>query len=362
MSSARGWHELAQEEYQLALALDPDNVGIQVDDAQNRLYMRSLTEVGEDVLELTALEPMNHQVRNLGKQWDIYNSPKFSTGGVYRDSSGGTFGSYSYRLDAEIESAPISNNWRVFAGWVEDFASFEEGDETMKRHALGGRFDNEVWQYEVYVEKIDASIDETTVAGQLGWTPGDHWRHSLAYEDFSRDTPLRAVLHDVDANAKKYEGGYRWHESLDLRWGFKQLDFSDGNLREEYISGLTWKPYAKHRWSVETDLAVYYSTNTEENVDYFNPLKSYSLPLTITPKHMTYRNYSTSWVNALRLEIGPSYQQDYGSNTNWSAEYNHTWSWGLRWSLEYGVGYASRVYDGDRETETSGFIRFNGSL
>jgi len=84
-------------------------------------------------------------------------------------------------------------------------------------------------------------------------------------------------------------------------------------------------------------------------VIYFNPASDRSLGVGAEYSGILLRSGERSWTQRIALGAGAYQQQDYGSHAIWDAQYEQRWSFTPAFSLNYGVLYRSRVYDGDRE-------------
>jgi hypothetical protein len=57
--------------------------------------------------------------------------------------------------------------------------------------------------------------------------------------------------------------------------------------------------------------------------------------------------------------VGGTWQKGFDGAPIGSIAYEHRWQFGLQWELTYGILFASRVFDGDREQDWDGFVQLN---
>jgi biofilm PGA synthesis protein PgaA len=202
---------------------------------------------------------------------------------------------------------------------------------------------------------------EDQVGGRLeiAWTPTDQLSLSAVGEIFSQETPLRALVNGVTANAVELGVGYAFHESTSLGFTWRLMDFDDGNTRNEFFPRFSQRVIDWPLFTVTAIVEPYYSTNTRTDTPYFSPEWIFSPTVSILAEHVTWRRYRRSFVQALTLTVGGTWQKGFDGAPIGAIAYEHRWEFGPQWELTYGVSFASRVFDGDRDPEASGFIQLN---
>ena len=346
---SRGWPRRALEHYDLVLALAPGDRGALRSRIKAKMALRDYRGASEDRAMLEVLYPDVPDLAALDRDWDAAHDWAPSVSANYESSDGDTFASESYDYGGRVYGPLLRERWRFLGDYRTHVGEFLEGDEELQQISVGGDYRGADLDSELTLMFTEGTVDDVSVSGRVGWRLDEHWRLGVEGESFSRQTPLRAIRNGVDAWHVAADGGYRFSESADLRCRVIAMDFSDGNLRTEGQVGCFWRPYVFHRFVLDTDLALYAAHNERVDGSYFSPKSSVSLPLTIKPQHMLWRRYRTALWQQLALEVGPVQQHDYDTELNWSVSYEHRWIRRPRFELVYGIGHASRVYDGERE-------------
>jgi biofilm PGA synthesis protein PgaA len=65
--------------------------------------------------------------------------------------------------------------------------------------------------------------------------------------------------------------------------------------------------------------------------------------------HLIWRHYDAYLRQRLDIEVGPYWQEGYGTNWVPSVAYRHEWRPAAGHTVEYGVSWSKPVYDGGRE-------------
>src|SRR5262245_10008255 len=262
-------------------------------------------------------------------------------------------------MTSRLLSPPIAYNWRVAVGYRYATADTPEGRVALHRGAAGFDYRGPILQgYGAVTYNVPTDSPTTDqLGGRLGgrWTPDDHWSVYAAGEIFADSTPLRALKNGVTADSVEAGAGYRFHESREVEVAWRFTDFSDGNARHELFARLNERVVDLPRLDVIATLDLYYSTNTETNVPYFSPERIFTPSVILTAEHVTWRRYRRSFVQALQLTLGGTFQEGFGADVIGGVQYEHRWRWDPRFELSYGLRAGSRVFDGDREQNYAGF-------
>lgn len=355
----RGWPRRALEVFELGLALAPEHRGLRTGHAEALLELRQFGLAGKSITALLAEYPEDRQVQRLGKLWQVRNMHELRLDVGYGDSSGDVEGDQDWNVSGMLFSRPFKDRFRLFAGIGYSWAGFPEGDGDWQRYGVGLEYASQL---------LEASTEVNFNAGDAGhpglriatlWHLNDHWSVPAVAEIFSRDTPLRAIRNGVRANAFSLGVNYRAHESRALRLNGQVMDFNDGNFRASLgLSGeqrlLTWP---KHKLTAFGEVTA--SSNSIDDAAYFNPDSDLTLLGGLEHLWRIYRRYERSFHQRVRVSGGQYSQEGYSGDYLLGFEYAHLWEADYRFSLAYGVGRDRRVYDGDPEWRTYGFLSLN---
>jgi biofilm PGA synthesis protein PgaA len=77
----------------------------------------------------------------------------------------------------------------------------------------------------------------------------------------------------------------------------------------------------------------------------------------LSAEHVTWRRYRRSFVQALQLTLGGTFQEGFDADVIGDVQYEHRWRWDPRFELSYGLRAGSHVFDGDREQSYAGFVQ-----
>jgi biofilm PGA synthesis protein PgaA len=137
------------------------------------------------------------------------------------------------------------------------------------------------------------------------------------------------------------------------------MDFSDDNVRNEFFPRFKQRVLDRPLFTLTAEVELYYSTNSRTNVPYFSPEWIFTPTVALVAEHVAWRRYRWSFVHALTGTIGGTFQEGFDGEPIGLVAYEHRWQLGPRVDLSYGILFASRVFDGDREQEVAGFTQLS---
>ncbi len=357
----RGWPHRAMERLEPLLAEAPEHSG-------NRLLHAGLlddlgryTQAGDALAQLHADHPEHRHVQRDWAYWQERRRWAISLGGEYGDSDGvQEFGTRDRSWDVRLDAPWIGSHLQPYARIDYADARFPEGESDYDRYGVGINYRRNRHHIQLEGHANRSGPSQAGVSAGYDWQVGDHWSFATRYESFSTDVPLRGRLQGLDG--WKAEAAARWqaHESLSARIGVSRLAISDGNVRSAGLASVRHRIHNSAHHVTDGTLDAYYSRASQSGGPYYNPESDASLAYLVQHDWLTWRRYERSMTQRFVLGAGAYWQEDIGTNAIGLARYEHLWQLSQRWFLHYGVGAASRVYDGDRETRIDGQIRLQG--
>jgi biofilm PGA synthesis protein PgaA len=357
VARARGWPRRSLELLEPWRRAQADDVSIQLGRAASLLDLRRYPEAGAAIAELYRVYPENKSVQDLQRQWDVDRMWEWVTRVEPSYGNEPTTQGLGLVVDTRLWSPPIWDHWRVMAGYRFATEELEEGRERFHRAALGLEYRGPSLRASGELTWNESTEDGPGGRVEVEWTPTDHWSVSGSGEIFSRDTPLRALKNGVTADAVGVGAAYRFHESRELGLRWQLMDFSDGNVRHELFPRFTQRVLDRPRFTVSATVELYYTTNSRSDVPYFSPESMFVPTLTLVAEHVAWRRYRRSFVHALTGMVGGAFQKGFDGAPIGNLAYEHRWQLGSQVELSYGILFGSRVFDGDREAELSGFTQ-----
>ena len=348
----RAWPRRAEEELKMVEAMEPRAVGLVL---QQGFTALDLQEWGQaDALADDALQryPENRQVQRLDRLRRVYRMPEVRMSG-YRGLSSSpnpSIGNGDYGIDTVAYSAPLADNWRLFAGHGFGSGDFAEGRGLHRSLRAGAE-----WR-----------VRDTTVEGELsthdfghGQRTGgriegrrdisDQWQVSGAAERLSRDTPLRALRSGITADSAT--AGLRWRANERREWtgSLAALDYSDGNRR--MAVGVVGRERIFTRYGVAADavLELSHSRNSQPGGPYFAPESDLFVLPTLDVSHVLYRHYQTEWRHRFQLGVGSYAQRGYGTGDVATVGYGQRLRMNDTFELGVALSVTRRPYDGVKE-------------
>jgi len=242
-----------------------------------------------------------------------------------------------------------------------DDKDFATGD--LHRLGLGIMYwINPQWYFE---QEFSAEIINSDKAGStstLIYYPTSLWEIRGQYATFAEDISLRANAQDIYADkftlaADFHTLSYQWEWSGE----YDKYHFSDDNDRESLSTSLGYAYMQQEKLENRVILELSHSTNTLDNVVYFSPASD----ATITVTHRTSFVYDSQYdrhVDHLSLFAGEYDQQHYSSKPIYGIRYEQEYDFNKFHSFSWGAEYASRVYDGNRESGLNVIAKLTSKL
>ncbi|MEQ9451778.1 MAG: poly-beta-1,6 N-acetyl-D-glucosamine export porin PgaA [Pseudomonadales bacterium] len=357
----RGWYRQSEHELGRVDSSDP-LLARWVQMAHLKLATQHFSAAQEALEKARLIDPLDKAVVDAAQRWQHHNQPAWEISTTSARSDGGQLGNESYQLDATVFSAPLRENYRLFARDRVRYAEFSEG--VGRDHRLGGglEYRDGAWTATAGIHTGLEQNDDAGTDVSLSWRPDDYWQHSAELQLNSIETPLRGTRQGVKGDLLTLRTAYRWHESRQADLQVAALDLSDGNQRQSL--NLSYRQrvlnWPRHKIAVLT--GFYTSRNDSDNVAYFSPRNDRDLGADLEHEWRPWRRYDRAFVQRFTVGLG-SYQQDgFGSDGRWQATLEHEWQLGDGLSLSYGGSVGRRPYDGVQEKQRSVFLTVRGLL
>ncbi len=172
----RGWSDRAFDEYGRVLANDPDLLSARIGAAHAELDRQQFPAAEARVADAPqASDPRHGGVRGLGRRWELHNRNELLLETRWGESSGETFGSDQYDVDAWWFSSPIRYNYRIFAHTYDSSADFESGNVHRRRAGAGLEYRRGRWTGRAETHFDRRGLDDPGVAAWLDRRLDDQW-------------------------------------------------------------------------------------------------------------------------------------------------------------------------------------------
>lgn len=361
VSAARGWPRRADEEIHIAASLAPDDRGVQVGLADSAMRRRRWPEARERVAALQEAFPDDSAVQRSARDLAAHDRAELEAGMVLRHESGDAQAAPGSGIDAyaRLYSPPIAELWRAVVAAERLTASPPEGKAVRNRYGLGAQYRGPDVRLEATAWSNEGTLQKNGFGISGSWTPDDHVWLGVEAQAFAVDTPLRALLYGITANAVGASGSYTWNESRSVSAALRALDFSDGNQRRSVVLAFAQRLVAEPHFQLDLRPGFYASTNSLAGAPYFNPSRDRSFSLALEADHVTWRRYERSFSQQFVATLGSYWQQGYGSGVIGGLRYQQVWRNDPLTELRYGIELTRNLYDGVNEGNAIFFATLN---
>ncbi|WP_376697321.1 PgaA family protein [Wenzhouxiangella sp. EGI_FJ10305] len=357
----RGWSRRALELVEPVLESDPERTDNRLLHAALLRDLGRYKSTGEILEALHREHPENRHVQRDYAGWLTRDRWAISTHGEYGESDGvREFGSRDRALHLRFSAPWIGNYLQPYLRSEYSDATFPEGEADYDRIGIGIDYRRNGHRLNLEFHRDRHSREDDGFTAAWDFQVDDYWSLATRYESFSTDVPLRARGQGLDG--WKAEAALRWqaHESLGLRLGVSRLAISDGNERDSVLASLRHRLRVSSHHTTDGTLDLYAARASQTGGPYYNPEEDASLAYVVQHDWLTWRRYEHSFTQRFVLGGGAYWQKNFGTNAIGLGRYEHLWQLSQHWFFHYGVGIASRVYDGDRETRVDGQVWLRG--
>ncbi|MDZ7789682.1 MAG: poly-beta-1,6 N-acetyl-D-glucosamine export porin PgaA [Xanthomonadales bacterium] len=357
----RGWSRRALELLEPLLEANPESTDNRLLHAALLRDLGRYEEAGSILGKLNEERPEDRHVQRDYANWKTRDRWALWTHGEYGESDGvREFGSRDQGLRMRLSAPWIGNYLQPYLRSEYSDATFPEGEADYDRVGIG--FDYRRSGHRINLEYHRNRLGEEEAGFSAAWDLrlDDHWSLATRYESFSTDVPLRARGQGLDG--WKAEAAVRWqaHESMGLRLGISRLAISDGNERDSVLASMKHRLHVSAHHTTDGTLDFYAARASQTGGPYYNPEEDASLAYVVQHDWLTWRRYEHSFTQRFVAGGGAYWQKHHGIHAIGLARYEHLWQLSQHWFFHYGVGVASRVYDGDRESRVDGQVWLRG--
>jgi len=350
---ARGLPRHAEADLQIAQTQDPRSIRVVQEQASTALMLNEPNEADPLIDDLLARAPEDPAVQRLAEDRDIARKAELQvTGGYGATNDSPVLGSHELSIESTLYSPPVTDHWRVFAGTGYSQAEFEDGNAHLAWARAGAQ-----WRSRDITAQAEVSANRFgfgTLAGaavSAQYALDDHWQIGAEAALKSRDTPLKALRHDITSN--RFGVAVRWHGDERREWSLAVFPsyFSDGNRRIEVEVSGRQRLYTTPRVRMDALLELSGSHNSADDAPYFNPKSDFTALPMLEVVHTLYQRYDTRWEQRFLAGAGLYSQQDHGSGAIFQIGYGQHFQYAR--NLDFGVLLTgtSRPYDGQRERD-----------
>lgn len=258
----------------------------------------------------------------------------------------------------------LTKNTRWFVRYFTKRGNDEEF-ETEDMNRIGGGLMH--WFHPQWYGEVELSTDtnESDYDGQrymLSFYPTSLLSLRAEFTTYTEDLSLRAV--EVETDAERFTLAADYHTS-DYRWelsaAVSDYSFSDGNNRNSLYAAAGYGYILNADFEERLIVSLYQSENDDQNVVYYSPEEDTDITVTNRTSFEVDTKYLRHW-DHVELYIGRYDQKGFDTKFTYGAKYIQDYDFDQISSLSWNVGAASRVYDGDRESNFSIFVHYHRKL
>lgn len=352
---ARDWPRKAEQELKAVESLEPRSLILERAQAETAMDLQEWHQMELLTDDVIARSPEDVPSQELDRQRKVHNMYELRVSGNRTISSNSPVsGNKDYGFETLLYSRPIAENWRVFGGGSYNNGQFEEGTGINRVTRLGGEWTSrDIW-VEGEVNNQNYGFGNKTGARLSTWYDfNDHWRVGGQVERLAKDTPLRAMKNNISANSASAYVFWKADDRRDAELSVTPSRFSDGNNRWEYELNGRQRIWTGPYLTADFNLGLAASTNTKEDVIYYNPKRDFTYLPAVTLNHIMYRHYKTIWSQQVQMGVGGYWEKNYGNGLVTTASYGQRVQWNDVVDTGVAVTYDKRPYDGAREHDLS---------
>ena len=365
MARWRGWPVRSRDITDIAERWAPDARDTRLNRAENARDLGEHDIWAQEVDSLRSDFPRSPDVQRLSEELEDRGRPSIESEVIFGRTSGGD-GLVSGDRDREWRTR-LNSPWsdhplRAFLEHSYTTATFGDAEGRYDRIGAGIEWDARRKQAWVRLDRdLKGDANPGIAAGWSQWL-GDHWRIGIEADSYSMQTPLRAIDAGLEGWSASASVDWRANESLSAYANVGLLSIDDGNRRSSLGGGVTRRVYARAHHATDVGADLFFQQNSQPGGPYFNPERSASSSVRVDHDWITWRDYDRAFTQHFHAAVGVGYQSGFGNDPTVALRYEHRWDLDRRWSIDYGVGWGSTTYDGNREDRLFGLVRLRGTF
>jgi len=363
----RGWHDKARDAYKVQLHFDENNM-----DAQQGIIYINMAEKRYDLVdagmrELYKKYPNKKESLNrLQKRINDDKKGYFSIGSSYGSDpleSGSKTKTDSYEVSGYVYSPLLQNRWRPFVFTKIGHTQFYKNSLTNKRVGAGVNYDANHLTTNVALSYNLTAIKEVAGYANATYKIDHYWSVFGSYEQFTSQTPLRAIMYGIRANLLQASLRYRFSESAQSAFTMENMDFDDGNNRFNLIFTNYYKLITGPHYNLDSHIYISNMTNSKDDSPvYYNPKEDFFASINFQNIWNIYNWYETNIKQIAGLEVGTHWEKNYGSNLVGNVNLGQEVEVNRDFGLSYGVTREKSAYDGNIEYGNTMYLNLQGSF
>jgi len=347
--SWRGWPRRALAEYELALAVHPENVAARVSRAALLQELGRMPEAEEEVADLAAAWPEDVRVQRLAEDWRRRRAWRLSLVGETGSGGGPEIGSSDATTEATL-FGPLAGRVQPFLRHMTASGEYPEGRSSIERLGLGVELVLPGFHLVAGNDRdlADGGSDAGIFAA-FDARLGDRWTGGLRYAASSPRTPLRGRLFGIDARSLDASLGYRPDERRGAALSVSRLRLSDGNLQRSLLLSYDQLLFAHRKLRLSGVGSFYTSSSSAPGGPYYSPERDRSFDAGLVLDVRTFQRRDRVLTHRFSANAGSYWQKGFGSRPTVILRYEQVFDLNADTSLRYGLVGSSRVFDGNRE-------------
>jgi len=357
----RGWIDRSLFEYEQVLTMDEDQMFARVGRAYAQLDAQHFRDVDVAISELNRFQSSQPIVQRLTQTWTTHNRSELLVEASTGESTGSTFGSDVYTIDALWFTRPIRYNYRGFFHLHNSSADFPEGNAHRQRFGLGAEYRANRW---TAAGEMLADTDEggIGVSGSVGWRMSDLWLLSGALQLDGNDTQLRAYRAGIESDQLELAARYAPNESTGYAVGWRLRDYSDGNQGQTLFGELSRRILTRTKSTLDVTAELASSNNDLQNVPYFSPNSDLSYLVGLRHEWRIRRRYDRLLTQVAEVRVGQYDQSGFDTGNIWRASYALNIELSPNLFIRTGIQRSRMFYDGAAEFDTTLFATIQARL
>lgn len=344
----------ALERYDIARTLDPDSRDVAIGRVSTLLDLQRVEEALQEHRFVQGRFPGDLQARRLDREVALRTGSQGQLSWVQGRNrgdpgTGSPFGARDRRVGLEAWSPLLAHRWR--AGVVGDEVEAQFEPDTVRYRRLGAAVDYRFDRLGLRAAAYDVSAPGRAMAWTLDgtWRVNDAWRVGAALARNDVETSMQARRAGIDANSVSVAASWTPSDLMAVDGRIKRMRYSDGNVRDQVQAFGRRRLLTSPHLLVDGMASGWASQASQEGAPYFNPERDAMATAGIRLDHITWRRYERHLRQRLEVNVGPYWQEGFGTHWVPSASYMHEWRPVQGHTFEYGVSWSRPVYDGNRE-------------
>lgn len=344
----RGKPTKAADIYRYQLVQSPDNWSARAGLGEASLARRNYADAATIYKQVDHGLEDNSDVRQFLHDYHHYQQAELKVD-ANTSRGDGKISDYDWLVDSYLYSAPILQDWRLFAHSYAGQGKTSRGNQLRTRQGVGLEQRIPNWITSIEAHQSQGKRAKAGATPQISWIPNDNWQFSASYDSNSNNVPWKAYDENIQMRELNTTAVYQTDGDSTFQLGYQRQRYTDHNVSQTWQLSSLHPLWSRPRQALQGGVDLNAGHNRKHGTPYFSPSSSYQAGGTLLYQLTLWQNARRHLEQHVVLSGGEYGQRHYSASPYGELRLEQEWAFANDSLLTYGVGLSTHRYDKERE-------------